>query len=343
MSGEPAYDGYFADPFLLEVEDGWVAYGSPEPFRGDSASVEALFSTDLCTWRSAGTVLTGDATLGSDVWAPEVVQAEGAWWMYYSAGNGIVGHHLRVARAASPFGPFVDQGVDLTPDETFAIDASPFLDVDGTRYLFFARDVLDAERPGTHLAARRMVSMTELASETISVLEPNALWQRYEADREMYGRHLDWYTLEGPTVVRRDDDYVLFYSGGSWEGPDYGASYATAPSPLGPWEHASTDAPLVLSRALTGQRGPGHNSVLELPTGAWAIAYHAWNDEGSRRQMHVRRLRWQSSHPEVVSPTGTREPLHVRSAAGTSSGWNTDSIDVPNRAAMRNASGRLGS
>ena len=57
-----------------------------------------------------------------------------------------------MAVADSPLGPFRDLGLDLTPDESFAIDAHPFLDDDGRRYLFFARDVLDAERPGTQLA-----------------------------------------------------------------------------------------------------------------------------------------------------------------------------------------------
>ncbi|GAA4751470.1 glycoside hydrolase family 43 protein [Amnibacterium soli] len=301
MSADPAYDGYFADPFLLRTSDGYVAYGSPEPFRGDSASFEALVSTDLRSWNSIGTVFIGDPAVGSDCWAPEVVEADGGWWMYYSAGFGIAGHHVRVARADSPLGPFVDQGVNLTPEETFAIDASPFLDADGTRYLYFARDVLDAERPGTHLAVRRMVSMTELAPETVSVLTPNALWQRYEADREMYGRRGDWYTLEGPTVVRRDDSYVLFYSGGSWEGPDYGVSFASAASALGPWTHASADLPLVLSRALTGQRGPGHNSVLVLEDGTAVIAYHAWDEAGARRQLHIAPLNWHASTPSVMA------------------------------------------
>ena len=194
--------------------------------------------------------------------------------------------------------------MDLTPDESFAIDPHPFQDVDGSRYLFYAHDVLDAARPGTHLAVRRMVSLTELAAESIPVLAPDADWQRYEADRLMYGRRLDWYTLEGPTVVRRQGAYVLLYSGGSWEGPDYGVSYATAPTPLGPWTHPGADVPLVLSRALTGQRGPGHNSVLETG-GSSFIGYHAWNEQGTRRQMHVARLQWDGSIPSVdVSRSG---------------------------------------
>ena len=299
MSAEPAYEGYFADPFLLRTADGFVAYGTRP--AGSDPGFDALVSPDLRAWRPAGAVFTGDPAIGTDWWAPEVVEAGGAWWMYSSAGRGIAGHHLRVARADSPLGPFVDLGVDLTPDESFAIDPHPFVDADGTRYLFFAHDVLDHERPGTHLAVRRMASVTELEGDPIAVLAPNAPWQRYEAGREMYGRHLDWYTLEGPTVVRRGGTYVLFYSGGSWEGPDYGVSYATATSPLGPWTHASADVPLVLSRALTGLRGPGHNSVLATADGGSVIGFHAWDDAGTERQLHVADLEWDGDVPSLAA------------------------------------------
>lgn len=297
MSADPAYDGYFADPFLLATDRGYVAYGSSEPFTDSGATFQALTSTDLQTWRSAGTVLRIDPTIGTDVWAPEVLHADGAWWMYYSAGFGIAEHHLRVAAATSPLGPFVDCGVDLTPDESFAIDPHPFVDTDGSRFLFYAHDVLDADRPGTHLAVRRMRSLTELEPVGVPVLAPNADWQRYERDRAMYGRTLDWYTLEGPTVIRRDDRYVLLYSGGSWEGPGYGVSYAVADSPIGPWTHASTDVPLVLSRALTGQRGPGHNSVLRLLDDTFVTAYHSWDAGGTARRMHVSDLFWDGTRP----------------------------------------------
>src|SRR5215212_7247438 len=111
----PVHDAYFADPFVLATEDGYVA-------------------------------------IGTGFWAPEVAHAEGRWWMYYSVGDGDVGHHLRVAVADDPTGPYVDQGVDLTPDERFAIDPSPFRADDGSWWLFFARDVLDDERVGTMLA-----------------------------------------------------------------------------------------------------------------------------------------------------------------------------------------------
>jgi arabinan endo-1,5-alpha-L-arabinosidase len=205
--------------------------------------------------------------------------------------------------ADAPSGPFEDTGVNLTPEESFAIDAHPFCDADGSRYLFFARDVLDSPRPGTHLAAKRMTSMTSLEPKATVVLAPDSDWQIYERSRSMYGQVFDWHTLEGPTVVCRADGYRLFFSGGSWEGDGYGVSVATAATPLGPWRHAPADRPDVLSTAITGLRGPGHNSVVRAADGSDLIAYHAWNAEGSRRQMYLDTLRWRGSGAPLVAPS----------------------------------------
>lgn len=76
-------------------------------------------------------------------------RARRRFWLYYSVGFEDRGHHLRVAVSRSPTGPFIDQGVNLSPTERFAIDASPFRDDDGTWYLFHARDVLEGDRVGT--------------------------------------------------------------------------------------------------------------------------------------------------------------------------------------------------
>jgi GH43 family beta-xylosidase len=194
----------------------------------------------------------------------------------------------------------MDTGVNLTAGQSFAIDAHPFRDDDGSWYLFFARDVLDAERPGTHLAAMRLTSMTSVDGEVIPILAPNADWQIYERDREMYGRRFTWHTLEGPSVIVREGTYYLFFSGGSWEGSGYGVSYATAPSPLGPWTAAPGDKPLVLSTALTGLVGPGHSSILR--TGPRdLIAYHAWDSALTKRQMYIDEISWAGGVPAVTA------------------------------------------
>jgi GH43 family beta-xylosidase len=205
-----------------------------------------------------------------------------------------------VARADGPLGPFEDTGTNLTPGESFAIDAHPFQDDDGARYLFFARDVLDHPRPGTHLAVAQMPEPTRLGP-TVPALQPNADWQLYQRSRTMYGREFDWHTLEGPAVVHRLGAYWMTFSGGAWTGADYAVSWARAAHPLGPWEHAPAGSPRLLATddVLTG---PGHNSLTTTPTGADAIAYHAWDAGRTRRQFRIDALRWTSAGPRIAQP-----------------------------------------
>jgi beta-xylosidase len=294
---EPAYDGYFADPFILRLDDGnYVAYGTGVAEGG--LVFEALWSRDLVSWESRGPVLQRlGAEYGAEYWAPEVARSGDDFWLYYSVGRGIEGHHIRVAKSDGPLGPFVDLGVNLTPDERFAIDAHPFRDVDGRWYLFFARDVLDADRAGTQLAVAPLHDMTSLG-ETTTVLEPNADWQLYERGRSMYGAVHDWHTLEGPSVVRRHGRYWLTYSGGAWTGPGYAVSSAVADSPLGPW----TDSGLPLLTTSDEFVGPGHNSLVVDPSGDDAIAFHSWDATHTARRLHVHGISFEPEGPRVDGP-----------------------------------------
>ena len=298
----PAFPGYFADPFVLRTPDGgYAAYGT-QPDGGTPERVfDVLLSDDLTTWRSAGNALERlPPEMGDQYWAPEVCWRDNAWWMYYSVGHDINFHHLRVARSTDVTGPFRDVGVNLTPHESFAIDPHPFQDEDGQWYLYYARDVLDAQRPGTHLAVGRLDDPTTL-THVRGALTPNADWQIYEHDRHMYGRVQDWHTLEGPSVVHREGRYWMTFSGGAWTGPGYAVSWATAGHPLGPWTHAPAGSPAILETGPT-LIGPGHNSLVVAPDGTDRIAFHAWNTERTLRQMHLA--------PVTFTPTGPAVTLH---------------------------------
>jgi len=298
----PVHDGYFADPFVIRDGDRWIAYGTGSVV--DGLVFEVLVSNDMVSWRSSGGALQPiDPAIGTTYWAPEVVAADGAWWMYYSVGVDDTGHHLRVARAMSPLGPFVDQGVDLTPRERFAIDPSPFRDTDGTWYLFFARDVLDTERVGTQLAVDVLTTMTKLRGETRSVLAPSGDWQIYQRGRSMYGTVQDWHTLEGPAVIRRNGRYHCIYSGGSWQGSGYAVGWAHAPHPLGPWTDARAGENQLLSTVPGHVLGPGHASVTSTPGGADVLVYHAWDPGLVRRRMCIDPLLWTPKGPWTPGPT----------------------------------------
>jgi arabinan endo-1,5-alpha-L-arabinosidase len=301
----PVHPGYFADPFVLEVDGGYLAVGTGSRVAG--RVFEVLRSSDLVRWKSVGGALEPlgpdlAAQLGDDYWAPEVTAADGRWWMYYSVGRGDVGHSLRVATADDPAGPYTDCGVDLTPHERFAIDPHPFVDADGTRYLFYARDVLEGPRVGTMLAVDVLDRMDRLSGRPTPVLAPSGDWQIFRRDRRMYGGVHDWHTLEGPFVRRRGSRYVLFYSGGNWEEPTYAVSWAEAEHPLGPWREPPGRPPLL--RTVPGRViGPGHNSLVVGPDGQDVVVYHAWDPARTARRMCIDPVAWTGDGPVMDGPT----------------------------------------
>lgn len=296
---QPVYPFYFADPFVLRVEGAYYAYGTGAAALPDGRAFEVLRSENLRDWVSLGGALERiEPGFGTDYWAPEVALEGGRFYLYYSVGMGDKSHKIRVAVSEKPEGPFRDAGVELTPDEPFAIDSNPFRDGDGSWYLFYAKDFLEGERAGTALAVRRMRRMVELGAEAHTVLRASADWQIYQRSRRMYGKTYDWHTLEGPFVVRRNGLYYCFYSGGNWQEHTYGVGYATAEHPLGPWREPHA-GPTVL-RTVPGRLiGPGHNSLVRGPDGQDYLIFHAWDAAQTARRMFVERLLWTAEGPRL--------------------------------------------
>jgi hypothetical protein len=204
----PVWDGYLADPQVLFTKGMYYAYGTGEV---DGKQFPILKSKDFAKWEPAGGALIPPAAPKlNEYWAPEVVEHDGKFYLYY-AGN----RKMRVALADSPEGPFQDTGIELFPELEFSIDGHPFRDpASGKWFLFFARDFFD-QRPGTAL------SVVELGDDMVStrgamhtVLRAFADWQIYERNRPLYGKTWSaWHTVEGPAVVCRNGKYYCFEKG----------------------------------------------------------------------------------------------------------------------------------
>ena len=305
----PVFDGYFADPFVLSFNGRYYAYGTGG-LAENGRVIEVLESSDLVTWRSLGSSLeTLESHEPLDYWAPEVAFDGERFFMYYSAGVGDKGHQIRVARSDRPEGPFRDEGVVLTGNDPFTIDPHPFRDQDGQWYLYYARDFLDGDRVGTALAVDRLETMTRLWGRPRTVLRASQDWQLYARARAMYGGTHNWYTLEGPFVVRRNGGYYCFYSGGAWPEPNYGVSYAVANHPLGPWHEPQADGPTVLHTVPGHVIGPGHNSIVVGPNGEDYIVYHAWDVAKTGRRMCIDRLQWTAEGPHTAGPSFTPQAV----------------------------------
>jgi arabinan endo-1,5-alpha-L-arabinosidase len=305
---EPAWPGYFADPFVLRSGGAYYAYGTAGPDEDGSARgmhFQALRSSDLQSWTAAGYALVEPKELrGCAYWAPEVAERDGAFHLYYSAG-GPEGedHRIRVARGARPEGPFHDVGATVVADEPFSIDAHPFRDPrSGRWYLFFVKDFFDG-RVGSGIAAAPLADdMQRLDGPVVTILRATADWQVFGRNREWYGRTwAAWHTVEGPCVVYRNHRYWLFYSGGLWKGPEYGVSVAVADDALGPYVEEAPEPGATLLRSTGGRRGPGHNSIVTASDGTTdCIVYHAWDRGLVARRMFIDRLAWTPRGPAVV-------------------------------------------
>lgn len=309
----PVYGSYLADPFVWKSGDTYYGIGTGE-LEATGQTIGKIFpivqSSDFVQWQFASNALIRPApALGTHFWAPEVAAHNGKFYLYYSVGFDDKQHQLRVAISDSPQGPYHDAGKTLIdPKECpFAIDPHPFRDDDGQWYLFYARDFLDESataRAGTGLAARRMHAMTELGRDETIILRASRDWQRFQANRPMYGRTWDWHTLEGPFIRKHAGRYYCFYSGGRWETENYGVDYGVADDVLGPYsDDGNEDGPRVLRTVPGCVLGPGHNSVITGPDGEDHIVYHAWGKGMKARQMCIDRLQWMPGGPRCDGPT----------------------------------------
>lgn len=313
---QPVYQDYFADPFVWRCGDCYFAVGTGRS-EAEQHTAERVFpllrSVDLRSWEAAGRALVRlPPEYGDSYWAPEVAFHEGRYYLYYSVGFGDTRHQLRVATSHSPLGPFQDCGHPLIPPDAcpFAIDASPFRDDDGQWYLFFARDYLDTGggRTGTGIAVVRLKSMTEFYGQPQTVLRARHDWQRFQANRSIYGSTYDWHTLEGPSVCKRRGRYFCFYSAGRWENETYGVDYACADHVLGPYLCDADDSGPRILRTIPGSLiGPGHNSIVTARDGEDWIAYHAWDPAMIARRMFLDRLTWNQDGPQIKREHGSHE------------------------------------
>jgi len=329
----PVYKGYFADPFVWEYQGVYYAIGTgPAEAKGEMEEIAdatqanstkelrvfpLLRSFDFLNWDFVGNALQRpDPALGDNFWAPEVAYSEGTFYLYYSVGHEDKDHQLRVATSTDPLGPYQDVGETLVDPKScpFAIDPHPFRDDDGQWYLFYARDFLDTEggvRAGTALMVDRLEGMTKVAGEERVVLRARCDWQRFLANRPMYGGIYDWHTLEGACVRKYAGRYYCFYSGGRWETDSYGVDYGVADNVMGPYSDAGNEAgPRVLRSRPGYVLGPGHNSIVVGPDGQTDyIVYHAWDTNMEARRMCLDKLIWTPEGPRCNGPTWTPQTI----------------------------------
>ncbi len=305
----------FPDPFVLKYAGEYWAYCTgPWP---DGRWFGILRSRDLIHWHDIGGALEPLPGPFPCQWAPEVTYHNGRFYLYYSLGDEAT-MQIRVATASHPAGPFTDSGHVLT-NEPFAIDAHVFTDDDGSRYLFYATDFLDHTHVGTGTARVRLRDWFTTDGQVSAVSRPRHDWHVYDPHRTEKGG-VRWHTIEGSFVLKHRGRYVQMFSGGNWQNPSYGVSYATTDDISSPHEwaqHADGITTLPILRTIPGHViGPGHNSVVRAPDNRTLVCvYHRWTDDLTARVLAIDPLVWEGDDLVVHGPSTGPAHLPVPTAA----------------------------
>ena len=302
----PVFAHNFPDPFVLKYCGEYWAYCTG--YWSDGRVFGILRSRDLVNWQEVGGAmlpLPGDYPC---YWAPEVTYDNGRFYLYYSAGDEAT-MHIRVATSDHPAGPFVDQGTRLT-HEPFAIDAHVFVAADGRRFLFYAADFLTHERIGTGTVIDRLLDPFTTAGQPRPVTRALYDWHIYDPQRAEKGG-VCWHTLEGPFVLEHKGIIYQMISGGNWQNPSYGVTYATTRDIDTPGEWGQLcdgERVLPILRTIPNRViGPGHNSVVRGPDNRQLYCvYHRWGSDG--RQLAIDPLEWAGERLFVLGPSHSPQP-----------------------------------
>ena len=295
----------FPDPGIIRVGDTYYAYST----NAASRNVPLATSTDLVNWdyqADAMPSLPSWAQLGgSYVWAPEVIEIDGRYHLYYTARDKAADKQcIGLAISDKPEGKFKDTrdtAFVCQVEEGGSIDASPFRDADGTLYLYWKND-------GNCCNMATHIYVQEMSPDGLSLVgEPTRLVRN---DRAWEGR-----VIEAPTMWLEDGRYTLFFSANDYGGLDYAVGYARCESAVGPCEDG-TENP-VLSSVVDGSVpviGPGHQTIILDDDGEPWMAYHAWQVtsagmRGTARFMWLDRLTWEGDVPRVLGPTTEPQPV----------------------------------
>lgn len=311
----PVLDTDFPDPAVLRAPDGFFyAYAT----QGNGQNIQVARSRDLATWERLADALPakpGWASRTQDFWAPHAHQADGRYYLYYSAKPDAAltdkerGLCLAVATADRPEGPFTDMGRPLLCGPGFVnIDPMAYDDpATGKRLLYWG-------------SGFEPIKVQELAPDRMSFAtgsKPIDLVQPVKSEDPGNYRRL----VEGAWVTRRDGWYYMFYSGDNCCGVNvhYATMVMRSRSATGPFTHqAPPGGATMLIERTERWIGPGHNSVAEDAAGDHWTLYHAvdarrtrtkpGDEVNTRRVMLVDRLVWQDGWPRLASGAPSEAP-----------------------------------
>lgn len=332
----------YGDPFLLHASDGkFYLYGTSLGDGFECFVSEDLQTWDSCGQVYKG---GQPGQWNKDCfWAPEVYEFDGKFYIFYSANlsdslnvnKDLETFNIGVAVSDSPTGPFTDlMNRPVFQPEYPIIDADVYFDeASGKFYLYFSRccykHAVESEIAQKMKEENKQYQMVEGNKDEIQeswvygvelkpdfsgvVGEPQLLLcppskiddvQAEWESRSVTSGEVNRRWTEGSYIFKEGDTYYIMYSANFYGGPHYAVGYATAKSPLGPFQKADNN-PVLQSNIEQGGivTGTGHNMLLTIG-GQRYIVYHAYTTaDPKNRVVMIDKLNVVDGKIENIIPT----------------------------------------
>ncbi len=261
-----------ADPWLVRHGDGCHTFIGTSPKFDEIELRQACRLNDLkiaepkVVWQKKAS-----GPMGNHIWAPELHNIDGNWYIYFAAGDAEDQWRIRMYvlknEATNPMeGEWTEAGQIKTPVDSFSLDATTF-EHRGQRYLVWAQQ--DASRTyNSALWLAKMTSPTTIDFDTVTLLtEPTLDW-------ETAGYKVN----EGAAVIVRHGRVLITYSASATDDRyAMGLLWADENADLlNPASWHKKQEPVFSTNAEEGRYGPGHNSFVKAKDGTTDLMiYHS--------------------------------------------------------------------
>lgn len=279
----------YPNPFIPQRADPYIVKG-PDSFYYFTASYPAYLNADSgydrIILRKSDTVIgLKDAeehtiwkahekgNMAKHIWAPEIHFINGKWYIFFAAGDydnvWNIRPYVLQCKGADPINdPWEEKGkVQSTESDTrsfteFSLDMTYF-ENNGTHYLIWAEKLGDSS---LFMAEINPDEPWKLISTPVLLTKPEYTWEKV--------RHA---VNEGPSVLKTEEKIFIFFSA-SGTGEEYcmGMLYADKDADLmniSSWKKVSE--PVLETKDLIDEAGPGHNSFVVDEKGALLLVYHS--------------------------------------------------------------------
>jgi beta-xylosidase len=317
---------------------------------GANNGFAAYSSTDLVNWKPEGQVYFSnnvngwsDSTSpwGRAFWAPEVYEAKGKFYLFYSAqwkenpNAEAENFRIGVAVADKPTGPFIDLANKPVFDPGYpVIDANVLFDDNGKVYLYYSRcaykhpvesevaswskskgwftEIEESWVYGVELKpdfSRVIGEPVLLLRPPISMKDKQAEWE----SRSVTAKEVNRRWTEGSVAFKKAGRYYMMYSTNYFGGKHYAVGYATAKNPLGKFTKALNNPVLQKNSEQGGiVTGTGHNSITYSPDGKemFCVYHGRTTATGDERVVFIDRMKiLKDGTLIVIGPTTSPQPM----------------------------------